>query len=96
MWIKYPHPTDNQGNLCHSTFAYPLDVDQVFFVEDKINKGWCIVVPNELRNKKLDFYRGGPSCTKLAKMGIGFKFVKERQHVKKDNILRIKHDNFLG
>jgi len=28
----------------HEPFVYPLDVDQVFYIEDRLNRGWHLVV----------------------------------------------------
>jgi len=43
--------------LTYEPFVYPLDVDQAFFIEDSLNRGWHIVVKYEARSKKVLYIR---------------------------------------
>lgn len=39
--------------IVHEPFVFPLDVDQVFFIEDRLNTGWHLVVKYDARTKKV-------------------------------------------
>jgi hypothetical protein len=55
--IKVTNNMMKSTTVSDEPFVYPGDVEQVFFVEDKLHKGWELVVPYDRRTKYVYYER---------------------------------------
>ena len=46
-------------------FAFPKDVEQLFFVKDKIHKGWLLAVKVYARSMRVSYYKSNSDCEEL-------------------------------
>jgi hypothetical protein len=58
--IKVSHNLMKSNAVSDKPFVYPGDVEQIFFVEDRLHKGWQLVVPYDCRTKQVYYKRHTP------------------------------------
>ena len=60
--VNFSHLMHKGDKIEHEPFILPNQADQVFYLEDKLNPGWSVVMQNKLPRDRCD--TGNDECTR--------------------------------